>query len=78
MMTIYAPFTDEQVLSLNAFQRGEKSRPFTCAACSRAYKGEHVLVAGRNGLACRGCDFRQSWAIDWMLDWSWERYQNYE
>ena len=77
-----APFSPEQVASLNAFQSSDHTHPFTCAgdrgdAAHRAYQAEHggdggQLVATETGWICPVCGSRQDWALLWMSDWSWQ------
>lgn len=72
-----APWDDDQVMSLNAYQACQWHHPFTCG--QREPDGTaHVLVAGREGWSCPRCDagvkqYRQTWCHDWMADWSWNR-----
>ena len=74
-----APFSPEQVASLNAYQSSGRMHPFTCAGnrhdgVHRAYQAEHggdlgQLVATETG--CPVCASTQDWAWLWMSDWSW-------
>jgi hypothetical protein len=66
---VYAPFTDDQVASLNAYQAGGRGHPYTCGTDS--CRG--VLIATRDGWHCPGCAYGQSSAWAWMADWSWQR-----
>ena len=72
MDRIEAPFTPEQVASLNAFQLAGVMHPFTCGAedCHGIR-----LIAARDGWHCASqiCDYRQGWAHAFMADWSWLR-----
>ena len=63
-----APFTDDQVASLNAYQTGRAGHPFTCGteSCSG------ILQASNEGWRCRNRDYRQDWAWSFMADWSWQ------
>ena len=63
---IHAPFNQDQVASLNAFQQSGAFHPFTCA------KGSHTLVATPEGWTCPQDDYTQDWAHDFMSDWSWK------
>jgi hypothetical protein len=66
---VSAPFTDDQVASLNAYQGAEHWHPFTCGADGcRA-----VLRAEPDGWRCPSCGHRQRWAHRFMADWSWRR-----
>jgi hypothetical protein len=69
MNRIEAPFTPDQVKSLNAFQQDGRMHEFTCNSGSCPTR---TLVAHEEGWFCMGCPYRQSWAYDWMGDWSWK------
>lgn len=80
-----APFTDDQVASLNAHQESEYVHPYTCGAgfChDRDVIGEGFpLAADREGLHCIGgfgCDYRQDWVHAWSADWSWRKMERQE
>jgi ribosomal protein S27AE len=65
--TIKAPFTEDQVASLNAYQKSEFVHPFTCVC------GDHIpLVATKDGWICNKCAYTQKWAHDFMADWAWK------
>jgi hypothetical protein len=66
---VRAPFTEDQVASLNAFQESGAFHPFTCG--TDGCRG--LLVATGEGWHCPGCDYRQLSAWAWMADWSWRR-----
>ncbi len=61
---IQAPFTPEQVRSLNGFQQSGRYHPFTCTC------GEH-LMATEQGWICRDCDYTQNWAHEFMANNEW-------
>jgi hypothetical protein len=61
---ISAPWTDEQVTNLNAYQQGDVWHPFTCGNDSR----HRDLVATRDGWICPDCDYTQNWAHGFMAD----------
>ncbi len=71
-----APWTEEEVANLNAFQESGRFHPFTCggARCDdahKAYADEHggdygQLVATADGWKCPVCDYRQDWAHPFM------------
>jgi hypothetical protein len=73
---VEAPWNDDQVMSLNAYQACEWHHPFTCG--ERESDGtHHVLVATREGWYCPRCMARnrlyvQTWCHDFMADWSWK------
>jgi hypothetical protein len=66
MPLIQAPFTEGQVASLNAYQRCGQLHEFTCGKCKA------MLVANRDGWTCQCGQWRQTWAHDFMCDWSWK------
>lgn len=68
-----APWTDDQVASLNGYQAAWVFHPYTCGTdgCPRRAAGE-VLTATRAGWECP-CGYRQAWAQLQMADWSWQR-----
>lgn len=70
MYRVEAPFTPEQVASLNAYQVAGVMHPFTCGAddCHGIR-----LIAAHDGWHCASgtCDYRQDWSWLWMADWSW-------
>jgi len=69
-MTRTAPFTPDEVQSLNAFQGSGCFHPFTCGNDS----GHPDLVATESGWSCLACDYRQEWAHAFQADWSWRRH----
>ncbi len=66
-----APFTADEVDSLNAYQREGVLHPFTCGQCLRDEQNDGVLVASGSGWHCPACDHVQDWCHDWMADWAW-------
>lgn len=81
---IRAPFTPDQVESINACQQTDGPwHPLTCGNddCPRpwhydtkgipVYQEESVLIATRSGLRCPRCNYRQEYAYRGMGDWSW-------
>jgi hypothetical protein len=66
-----APWTKEQVNNLNAFQFCGMFHPFTCGSGNRTdadhLDGEGVLLATTVGWVCTYCEYKQSWAHDFML-----------
>jgi hypothetical protein len=63
-MEVFAPWTDEQVKSINEFQASGKMHPLTCGNRDRA-----PLIAYTDGLACSFCDYRQNWCPEFALKW---------
>lgn len=64
-MKIVAPWTEDQVRSLNARQRREDVHPFTCGHCDFKLP----LFATTKGWECQSllCDYTQDWAHDFMM-----------
>lgn len=74
---IEAPFTPEQVVALNHYQRHGLLHPFTCGGdredvAHKRYAREHgdsdtgLLVAATAGWHCPACAYRQNWAHAFM------------
>lgn len=63
---VKAPFTKEQVESLNAFQASGIFHPFTCA---NEHGGEKRLIATEAGWQCPSCDYKQDWAHSFMAEY---------
>lgn len=75
MNKVEAPFTPDQVASLNAYQVAGIMHPFTCGGGqARGHNGIR-LIAAEDGWHCASdtCDYRQDWAHAFMADWSWKR-----
>lgn len=70
-----APWTADEVASLNAHQQSGVFHPFTCGSGRRTdadhKDGEGVLVATAEGWRCPFCDYRQDYCLVAMADWSW-------
>jgi hypothetical protein len=69
---VEAPWTPDQVESLNAYQHADNVHPFTG---ERGPNGEEtVLVATPQGwVEQEGGPIVQRWAHFWMADWSWRQ-----
>lgn len=69
---IHAPFTVEQVATLNEFQSLGNFHPYTCGSGHRTdaahLDGEGVLQATETGWECPYCDYKQGWAMSFMAD----------
>lgn len=64
-----APFTDEEVKSINDFQKSGVFHEFTCV---ESHPGlDRTLVAFQHGLDCPHCAYTQVWVHSWMADRSW-------
>lgn len=66
---ITAPFTDDQVASLNAYQADSRMHEFTC---NKSTCPVRLLTADTQGWKCSGCFYTQRWAYDWMGNWEWK------
>ena len=62
-----APWSQDQVDSLNAYQESSAFHPFTCGACD----DREGLTATTEGWRCKSCDYTQNWTHSFMADWSW-------
>lgn len=69
---VRAPFTPEQVESLNRFQASARYHPFTCG--NDHFGGGVALFAREDGWFCKQpeCDYRQTWAHAFMADGFWD------
>jgi hypothetical protein len=65
---ITAPWDEEQVDALNAYQASGAMHPFTCGNRPHPGNAEAVLVATPEGWVCRDCDYTQDWAHAFMAD----------
>jgi hypothetical protein len=72
MDKVVAPFTLDQVASLNAYQVAGVMHPFTCGGHTHGHGGIR-LIAAEDGWRCASddCNYRQDWAHSFMADWSW-------
>ena len=66
-----APWTAEQVASLNGFQASSRWHEFTCACGALLIAEPAGWVCGRPGEQGGPCGYTQDWAWPWMADWSW-------
>ncbi len=83
MKLVKAPWTADQVASLNEYQESGVMHPFTCGG--RTLDGEeHVLRATEEGWVCDKCPgwklkaYHQDWCHWWMSDWSWKKWMTPE
>lgn len=68
---VEAPWTEDQVASLNAYQASGRGHPFT--GTRRLDGTETILIATTAGwVANPGGPVVQTWAHDFMVDWSWD------
>ena len=71
--TTTAPWTDDQVERLNAWQNNVHVHPFTCAyrgVKPHPWKGHDrgILIATNKGWICEFCDYTQDWAFSIQLE----------
>lgn len=66
MKKIDAPFTDEQVENLNAFQENMLAHPFTCDGSGCEQDVSAILKATNEGWVCPCGKYKQSWAHAFM------------
>jgi len=70
MTRVTAPWTEEQVRSLNGYQASGRFHPFTYGDGA----DQVDLIATRDGwVACDGGPVVQDWAHGFMADGSWAR-----
>ena len=64
-----SPFTEDEINSINEFQKCIYWHPFTCGdGC------EDALIATVEGMRCPKCvTYRQNWVHDFMANWKWIR-----
>jgi hypothetical protein len=76
IIKVTAPFTPEQVESLNGYQSALLFHPFTCRHRDDGkHTDEAVLIASTDGWQCPCCDYRQDWAHAFMADGSWRQFR---
>ena len=63
MDKVTAPFDDNQVRRINAFQKNNKFHPFTCSTDGCKVR---VLHAEKTRMICRGCGYVQYWVYSIM------------
>jgi hypothetical protein len=74
---IHTPFTEDQIASLNAYQKCRAHHPYTCGTdgCHDPVRpGASVLRATREGWVCDVCGkWHQNWAHGFSADWEWKK-----
>jgi hypothetical protein len=68
MPIIRAPFTDEQVENLNAWQKMGWIHEYTCGNKDKHPKDTGSLIATKKGWVCPYCNYTQAWAHDFAAD----------
>jgi hypothetical protein len=67
---VEAPWTDDQVASLNGYQAEDRYHPFTGERGPN--NEETILIATKDGwVEKEGGPVVQTWAHGFMADWSW-------
>lgn len=70
---VTAPWTAEQVASLNDYQASGVMHPFTGRNDLAPDREDDVLVATPDGwISTLDPEYRQTWAWRWMADRGWE------
>lgn len=64
MMRWSVPWSDAQILALEAWQRNDQVHPYTCGHDSN----HALLVPTREGWVCSDCDYAQDWAHNLALE----------
>jgi hypothetical protein len=67
---IYAPFSQDQVTALNAFQSNPRNHPFTCdnPVCIIEDGTSAPLIVRERGWICPSCSYTQNWAHKFMAE----------
>lgn len=68
-MLIKAPFTQEQVVAMSAWQFEARFHPFTCGKRDdppELHGDKGILIPTVRGWICQFCDYTQDWAHDFM------------
>ncbi len=66
MSIIKAPFTQDQINSIVAFQKSPHNHPFTCC-------NHNIMNTYSEGLLCLKCEKLQDWCHDFMANWQWKK-----
>lgn len=65
---IKAPFTEDQVTLLNAYQTNGLFHPFTCCSFNGCDRSDKKLIATKSGWVCPCGLYKQKWAHKFMVD----------
>jgi hypothetical protein len=57
-----APWTDEEVKRLNAYQKAAHLHPFTCPGDKADCEKHRELIATSDGWVCACGEYKQEWA----------------
>ena len=66
---IEAPFTLDQVKSINRYQSSGLMKPLTCDICSGRY------YAREEGLICKRCMSQASFVPKFTANWFWDKFK---
>lgn len=71
-----APWTENEVRSINAYQLAGAGHPFTCARRGTSHRQRSdrdlgTLVAYQGGLLCPDCGYSQLWVHASIADGTW-------
>lgn len=67
---VEAPWTDDQVASLNAYQKAGPFHPFTYGEGNEQVD---LIATAAGWVAHHGGPVVQKWAHEFMADWSWRQ-----
>ena len=74
-----APWSPEEVTSINDFQESGVMHPFTCGSGQRTDASHNhqggTLVATTNGWICPYCSYTQDWCHEFMANGLWREMQ---
>lgn len=59
-----APWNQEEIDFLNAWQKDSRIHPFNCV---HEHEGKRMMTATKNGWKCQTCGYMQNWAHKFML-----------
>jgi len=74
MTKVIAPFSEEQVVNINAYQHAGIMHPFTCGYAGDQHR---VLEADTDGIHCVDCIYTQNWVHDFMANWTLQELKSY-
>lgn len=72
-MRVSAPFSADQVASLNGYQSSGVFHEFTCGS-EDCPADQATLIAAEDGWHCPACSYTQDWAHHFMADGSWRDF----
>lgn len=87
--TCHAPWTDEQIESINNYQQSGCWFELTCGTLEKHPKENSpfdtectfpipgVLIATRDYLYCPLCDYKQYWVFENLTDNTWQAQNNF-